>query len=107
MGRAMRRCSTRRSIQSLIDTGVSNIPVRLVCETMTDQLRIGPLWERWMVSDRMQWHIAKVHTTLSLVIPCPPELTYLNIGCPSLGINAHILPLHTQFPARPITHRRG
>lgn len=20
----------------------------------------SPLWERWMVSDRMQWHIAKV-----------------------------------------------
>lgn len=22
----------------------------------------SPLWERWMVSDRMQWHIAKVST---------------------------------------------
>lgn len=21
----------------------------------------SPLWERWMVSDRMQWHIAKVN----------------------------------------------
>src|SRR3569833_1056656 len=23
----------------------------------------SPLWERWMVSDRMQWHIAKVSST--------------------------------------------
>lgn len=23
----------------------------------------SPLWERWMVSDRMQWHIAKVFTS--------------------------------------------
>ncbi len=23
----------------------------------------SPLWERWMVSDRMQWHIAKVSVT--------------------------------------------
>jgi hypothetical protein len=27
----------------------------------------SPLWERWMVSDRMQWHIAKVY--------CPPLFT--------------------------------
>ena len=25
----------------------------------------SPLWERWMVSDRMQWHIAKVRFTLA------------------------------------------
>jgi hypothetical protein len=25
----------------------------------------SPLWERWMVSDRMQWHIAKVSSILS------------------------------------------
>jgi hypothetical protein len=24
----------------------------------------SPLWERWMVSDRMQWHIAKVYRTI-------------------------------------------
>jgi hypothetical protein len=24
----------------------------------------SPLWERWMVSDRMQWHIAKVYLSL-------------------------------------------
>lgn len=29
----------------------------------------SPLWERWMVSDRMQWHIAKVKT------PSPPSPT--------------------------------
>ena len=26
----------------------------------------SPLWERWMVSDRMQWHIAKVSCTILL-----------------------------------------
>jgi hypothetical protein len=25
----------------------------------------SPLWERWMVSDRMQWHIAKVRQAIS------------------------------------------
>jgi hypothetical protein len=25
----------------------------------------SPLWERWMVSDRMQWHIAKVSDPLA------------------------------------------
>jgi hypothetical protein len=28
----------------------------------------SPLWERWMVSDRMQWHIAKVSITMSLLL---------------------------------------
>jgi hypothetical protein len=41
MGQATRLSSTRRNIQSR--TGYWS-----------------PLWERWMVSDRMQWHIAKV-----------------------------------------------
>lgn len=27
----------------------------------------SPLWERWMISDRMQWHIAKVCTPRSLL----------------------------------------
>ncbi|RMZ24418.1 hypothetical protein D0859_11529 [Hortaea werneckii] len=26
----------------------------------------SPLWERWMVSDRMQWHIAKVSVVISI-----------------------------------------
>jgi hypothetical protein len=30
----------------------------------------SPLWERWMVSDRMQWHIAKVrHLVPSSILP--------------------------------------
>jgi hypothetical protein len=29
----------------------------------------SPLWERWMVSDRMKWHIAKVCFSLSLASP--------------------------------------
>jgi hypothetical protein len=28
----------------------------------------SPLWERWMVSDRMQWHISKVGLTLSTTV---------------------------------------
>jgi actin-like ATPase involved in cell morphogenesis len=28
----------------------------------------SPLWERWMVSDRMQWHIAKVTTPVALEV---------------------------------------
>lgn len=32
----------------------------------------SPLWERWMVSDRMQWHIAKV----SCCCPPPPTHTH-------------------------------
>ena len=30
----------------------------------------SPLWERWMVSDRMQWHIAKVSFGVSLFVSC-------------------------------------
>jgi hypothetical protein len=33
----------------------------------------SPLWERWMVSDRMQWHIAKVHLS-----PPQPNQTTMN-----------------------------
>lgn len=33
----------------------------------------SPLWERWMVSDRMQWHIAKVRFSLYFS-PLPPFL---------------------------------
>ena len=32
----------------------------------------SPLWERWMVSDRMQWHIAKVSSSF-----CPPIYFYV------------------------------
>lgn len=28
----------------------------------------SPLWERWMVSDRMQWHIAKVSNSTSYLL---------------------------------------
>jgi hypothetical protein len=39
----------------------------------------SPLWERWMVSDRMQWHIAKVSRRALCSLP---------VGFPSLA--AHV-----------------
>jgi hypothetical protein len=30
----------------------------------------SPLWERWMVSDRMQWHITSKSRALSSVYQC-------------------------------------
>lgn len=42
----------------------------------------SPLWERWMVSDRMQWHIAKVRSSPGIsfshafmLLLCRPVLT--------------------------------
>jgi len=72
----------------------------------------SPLWERWMVSDRMQWHIAKVrtkHISQSDWMDGPPELTSVCdcTGHPHLSRPTHLLPLHAQFPALPIPrHRR-
>jgi len=36
----------------------------------------SPLWERWMVSDRMQWHIAKVSATLVAISRVCSVLTH-------------------------------
>lgn len=44
----------------------------------------SPLWERWMVSDRMQWHIAKVRSEPALVL------------APDLGRVAPFLPRDTE-----------
>ena len=41
----------------------------------------SPLWERWMVSDRMQWHVAKV----SLSLPCR-----LCSGTNNIDFRAHL-----------------
>ena len=75
----------------------------------------SPLWERWMVSDRMQWHIAKV------ALPLPPSslnkkkirkgkvLTPDMIpGRSHLPPPTHRLPLHAQLPPGPVAarHRR-
>ena len=60
----------------------------------------SPLWERWMVSDRMQWHIAKV----SGVKPAYVSIAALNFnaGCASFRSTAYIVPLHTKFSTRSI-----
>lgn len=55
----------------------------------------SPLWERWMVSDRMQWHIAKVRLLLS---PSHSELSMLmNPGRPSLRGLPDRISIHSQF----------
>lgn len=75
----------------------------------------SPLWERWMVSDRMQWHIAKVSRKSN---PTPLKITkrnhllttspssFCNTGYPHLLRNPNFLPLYPQLPARPIPYRR-
>jgi hypothetical protein len=63
----------------------------------------SPLWERWMVSDRMQWHISKVLVPLfplSSILLTPPT------GHSHIPLNTHILPLHPQLPPLPIPNRR-
>ena len=40
----------------------------------------SPLWERWMVSDRMQWHIAKVSRSLTKGCAVPLLLTGARVG---------------------------
>lgn len=73
----------------------------------------SPLWERWMVSDRMQWHIAKVFPPPPL--PCyafPVPMFELSLaganyipGRGHLPPAAHRLPLHPQLPPWPVPHR--
>jgi hypothetical protein len=67
----------------------------------------SPLWERWMVSDRMQWHIAKVSNLPfdkkrkehnELTTPASTEHSHL-------PRNPHLLPLHPQLHAPPIPNR--
>lgn len=43
----------------------------------------SPLWERWMVSDRMQWHIKKVWTIV--LFPFPYLFMYLKFILPFLS----------------------
>jgi hypothetical protein len=70
----------------------------------------SPLWEKWMVSDRMQWHVTKVmhaeHCSL-ILYHSPQKLTIIYIiGHANLFRTTHIFPLHPQLPTRPITGRR-
>jgi hypothetical protein len=68
----------------------------------------SPLWERWMVSDRMQWHIAKVRSFTSIVPALRDKANhFICLGCPSLRIPTHLLPLHAQLPPRPVSRSRG
>lgn len=66
----------------------------------------SPLWERWMVSDRMQWHIAKVSTCAS-TRPHRRVLTSAIAGNSHLSRYTRLLPLHPQLPTRSIAPRRG
>lgn len=72
----------------------------------------SPLWERWMVSDRMQWHIAKVSLFPLLLILLATLATHkmeahVSSGRINVPANAHIIPLHTQLPSRTKPRRIG
>lgn len=42
----------------------------------------SPLWERWMVSDRMQWHIAKVsNIRFCAILPYSDPASSYSSGC--------------------------
>lgn len=65
----------------------------------------SPLWERWMVSDRMQWHIAKVRLGIPPVSPRDVPSAADGRGRPGRGAVAAVargLPLHAQLPAGPV-----
>jgi hypothetical protein len=62
----------------------------------------SPLWERWMVSDRMQWHIAKVSIPLR---PRYLQLTFL--GRIIITSGAHCIPLYTQLQTWAVPHSDG
>jgi molecular chaperone DnaK (HSP70) len=62
----------------------------------------SPLWERWMVSDRMQWHIAKV--SVECVISGSLMYTKLATGNINCCRPANLFPLYSKFPTRAITH---
>jgi hypothetical protein len=66
----------------------------------------SPLWERWMVSDRMQWHIAKVY----LPPLFSPTILNTNTSPPTghsdIPRNTNFLPLHPQLPPLSIPDRR-
>ena len=62
----------------------------------------SPLWERWMVSDRMQWHVNKVRRSI-----CSKQTYQERLTCVTGNANIRrctdILPLHSQLSTRPIT----
>lgn len=77
----------------------------------------SPLWERWMVSDRMQWHIAKVRFSLLLPSYFPvadrkPKNGVIpnflcNPGRSNVPSKPHRVPLHAQLPAGPVAAGDG
>lgn len=66
----------------------------------------SPLWERWMVSDRMQWHIAKVGFTYDISL-CRARADIFELGRITLTSVTNSLPLHAQLQTRaePGRHR--
>jgi hypothetical protein len=83
----------------------------------------SPLWERWMVSDRMQWHIAKVSLVSfsnsgsyrgnaeNAETEIEREISNLgacvNLGRGDLATQPDRVPLHAQLPARPVANGDG
>jgi molecular chaperone DnaK (HSP70) len=64
----------------------------------------SPLWERWMVSDRMQWHVHKVRRFVCSRKTSQERLIDAT-GHANIRRCANILPLHSQLPTRTITRR--
>ena len=65
----------------------------------------SPLWERWMVSDRMQWHVSKVGLKDGCLFNAP-RLTLSITGHTYLSRLAHLVSLYPQLPTRPVSHSR-
>ena len=60
----------------------------------------SPLWERWMVSDRMQWHIAKVSFK---IFKQKKGILTSWLGRNPKRSNSSQFPLHSKLPSRTIT----
>ena len=78
----------------------------------------SPLWERWMVSDRMQWHIAKVRVSRLFASPSlrTASLAFENlqltvflvlVGRGHLATKPYRLPLYKKLPSWPVPDRHG
>ena len=67
----------------------------------------SPLWERWMVSDRMQWHIAKVSARQHDLNTYLDQQLKDEAGRITVATLTNCFSLHAEFPAWPITYSNG
>ncbi len=57
------------------------------------------LWGRWMVSNRMQWHIEKACISVSTRNLRRLLIRYVALGRPNFGQPTHLFPLHQELSA--------